>query len=173
VNIIKFSPDNKLIASESKEGSVILWNLKDKKLYKHLEGEGKWCLFSGISFSPDMKYIAFGGEPVALYTMSSEKNRNEIKYLPVKPPVCFSGDGKYLAAIERNSSNEIVFIDTVNWKKIFKFDNAGGSIKSLKFNNSGNIIAGITDSELWLWDINTKKPIVMFDENFRRKVFDK
>jgi WD40 repeat protein len=99
VNSVVFSPDNSLIASASRDGTVILWKANGKKLHV-LKGHSKRV--NSVAFSPDSKMLVSG---------SSDKT--------VK---LWSIDGRHLADFVHNE-----FVNTVAWAPDGKTIVSGGA----------------------------------------------
>ncbi|BFM39120.1 WD40 repeat domain-containing protein [Synechocystis sp. LKSZ1] len=60
INMIAVSPDGKLVATANKEGTVMVFDVKNGKLLNTLKVQRGWVL--GVAFSPDGRYLYGGGE---------------------------------------------------------------------------------------------------------------
>ena len=56
---VTFSPDEKFLASGSKDKTVKVWEVGSWREVATLKGHGGWVL--SVSFSPDGKFLASGG----------------------------------------------------------------------------------------------------------------
>ncbi len=71
INNVKFSPDNRILASSSWDGGIKLWAVSNWKLLGTLHNNGA----AAIDFSPDGKILASGGsEAVTLWSPESGEN---------------------------------------------------------------------------------------------------
>ncbi|MCC5632444.1 hypothetical protein LC613_33000 [Nostoc sphaeroides CHAB 2801] len=76
VNSISFSPDSKIIASASKDGTVKLWNLEGRELktfkanssQKYLADKNNIGVAS-VTFSPNGKTLAYGDSETGKITL--------------------------------------------------------------------------------------------------------
>lgn len=60
LNALAISPDNQMLATANKEGTVSLWDLNTGKLLSTLTGHQGWVL--SLAFSPDSKVLYSGAE---------------------------------------------------------------------------------------------------------------
>ena len=110
VNSAAFSPDGKLLASGSWDGTIKLWDVSTGMEVRTLEGHRSWVL--SVAFSPDGKLLASGscgqrdsyygfciqGE-IKLWDVSSGREVRTLKgHSNDVESVAFSPDGKLLAS---------------------------------------------------------------------------
>ena len=60
INMIAVSPNGRLVATANKEGTIMLFDVKNGKLLKTLPTQNGWVL--ALAFSPDGQYLYGGGE---------------------------------------------------------------------------------------------------------------
>jgi WD40 repeat protein len=121
VNSVVISPNNKLIASASRDGTVILWQANGKKLYT-LKGHSKRV--NSVAFSPDSKMLVSG---------SSDRSVN-----------LWSIDGKLL----RTFAHERV-VNSVAWAPDGKTIVSGGADNLIKlWNKEGKMLATLAGHTL-------------------------
>ncbi|NJQ97446.1 MAG: hypothetical protein HC784_06830 [Hydrococcus sp. CSU_1_8] len=60
LNAIAISPDSRVVATATKEGTIKLWNIATGQLLQTLSGHRGWVL--SLVFSPDGRYLYSGAE---------------------------------------------------------------------------------------------------------------
>ena len=98
VNTVCFSPDEKTLASGSKDNKVRLWNVETGVNTKTLVGHSDYV--NSVCFSPDGKTLASGSDDktVRLWNVETGENTKTLTgKLYYVNSVCFSPDGKTLA----------------------------------------------------------------------------
>ena len=149
---VQLSPDNKKIASVSKDKTVKLWS-REGKLLNTLKSDN--YEINSISFSPDGKTIASGSHDgtVTLWDIStSRKIRTFKEHTSNILGVSFSPDGKKIASADRNGSIQLWSIDGTLTRTLRQNNSP---VESISFSPDGQLIASANaDKTIRLWKLN-------------------
>ncbi|WP_448267427.1 nSTAND1 domain-containing NTPase [Nostoc sp. DSM 114159] len=159
VSNIGFSPDGKILASASDDGTVKLWDTDSGREIKTLQGYTSGV--NSVSFSPDGQTLTSGSldGTVKLWNKDSGK---EIKTLkghthPVYS-VSFSPDGKTLASASDDGT--VKLWDTDSGREIKTLKGHTFYVRSVSFSPDGKILASASwDKTVKFWDTNSGREI--------------
>jgi WD40 repeat protein len=100
---VVYSPDGKMLATGGRYDGVRLWDATTGKLLRFLPADGGQSIF-GLAFAPDSKTLVSSGTDGALevWDVATGKNVRQLASRDRLRPLCFSDDGKLLAAADRN-----------------------------------------------------------------------
>jgi len=168
IESVSFSPNGKFFVSCSTDKSIRLWDSITGNEIKKFSMDKPILT---VCFSPNNKYIAFGGvDIIGLMDISSGykiKKFGGNKGWTLS--IGFSPDGKTLAS---SSYNNILLWDVETGNKKNEFIGHKDLIFSVCFSPDGkNIVSGALDQSVRLWDISTGKETIKF-EGHEREVYD-
>ena len=151
LRVIAYSADGKMLASGSRDGTVLLWNARTGKLQQRLTGHT--AEISSLAFSPDSKVLASGSfdGTVRLWNVGTGKLQKTIS-LEGRTSVAFSPDGKVLAI---GSWREIRLLNAQNGQLKQTIDGRG---ESLAFTRDGKTLASGGWRRVSLWNARTGEP---------------
>ena len=160
VTSVAYSPDGKILASGSQDGSVRLWTASTGLLLGELIRQGP---ISSLVFSPDGAKLAVGTDwgQVHLWDTATRARLGE----PLNTPtgrvysVAFSPDGKTLALGSDDASASLWDVDSR--QPIGEPLRAGEArVYSVAFSPDGKTLAAGSDEfdkRVWLWDLSTRR----------------
>lgn len=169
VTSVSFSPDSKMLASSSEDGTVKLWTVETgREIYTF---EGHHGVVASVSFSPDGKIIASGGwdRTVKLWDTTTGKEIRTFGHEYSVKSVSFSPDGKTIASssgIEGTYSNKnfVKLWDVATGKEIHTFVSDSEAVGSVSFSPNGKMLA-LGGWRTILWDIKTGKILRTFQSH--------
>jgi tetratricopeptide (TPR) repeat protein len=165
VNSVAFSPEGKILASGSRDGTLILWDVAERQpLGQPLTAHKREVM--SLAFSPDGKILASGSgdNTVILWDVAERQplgqpltaHKREVMSL------AFSPDGKTLASGNRDGS--LILWDVAERQRLGRpLAGHTASVYSVAFSPDGKtLVSGSEDSSiiLWngefLWDVSLK-----------------
>ncbi|PSB26362.1 AAA-like domain-containing protein [Chlorogloea sp. CCALA 695] len=143
---VSFSPDGKMIASGSEDGTIKRWKRDGTSLAPLSGHEGA---VTSISFSPDGKMIASGSEDGTVKLWKPDGTAITFKHKNAVTSVSFSPDGNTIASGSKDRTVKL-------WQLERKVDSPSfehsSSVTGISFSPDGNIIAAGTENEtIELW----------------------
>jgi WD40 repeat protein len=147
---VVFSPDSRLLASASGDGTVKLWTL-DGKLLRTLQGHtaAVWR----VAFSPDGKIVASGSgdNTVKLWTLDGKLLRTLQGHTAAIWGVAFSPDSKIVATASVDTTIKLWQVDGT---ELTTLRGHTAAIRGVAISRDGKILASIgDDNTLILWNL--------------------
>jgi WD40 repeat protein len=167
-NIAVFSPDNKYVATDAPDKSVVLWDLASQQHLHRFPGPGNGV--SAITFSPDQKSLAcaFIGGNFRVLDLKTGTQKFEKSSQLERPSIAFSPDGKHLAVAMTEYETKILDIATGNFVRTLLFPK--GPAVLLFFSPDGTkLFAATIDGYIYCWNIPLGK-VLDFKERHTNEV---
>ena len=152
INSVKFSPDNKIIASASWDKTVKLWSVVDGELLDTLSGHE--AIVHSVKFSPDGKFIASTSYDniSKLWSTTDRKLLHTLSICSVE----FSPDNQTIAFAAYDGTIKLWSLKDKNL--LHTLSGHKNKVKRIKFSPDGKIIASASQYEkLKLWSAEDGK----------------
>lgn len=164
IRSVSFSPDSRTLASGSKDTTIMLWDVRTRKIRTILKGHKS--VVTCVAFSPDGKTLASGsfdntvilwdidtGQAIA--TLKGHLSSSILSKVGSINSISFSPDGRMLAS--GGEDNTIILWNAITGQMMAKLKGHTDGILSVCFSPDGKTLAsGSSDSTVILWDIDTK-----------------
>lgn len=158
-----FSPDEKLMASSSRDRTARIWDVATGRELHKLDGYR--CSVKAVAFSPDGTKLASSGND-GMLKLWDVKTGTELKSLVhinsadidmATYAVAFSRDGKKVYGSNGDGSISEWDLALGRETKVWKAHNSGSL--TLVFSPGFRLLASLSDSTLKLWDTSTWREV--------------
>ena len=152
---LAMAPDRKSFAVGSRDKSVKIWSLADKKELATIQLSGP---IDHLAYSSDGKYLAVADEipTVTLIDTATWKPKGQVENLEdvVVTSVAFSPDGKHLAGGINDQTVKVWEVPSL--KPATTLSGHAQTVKEVAYSPNGQTLAsGSQDGEVRLWDTGT------------------
>jgi WD40 repeat protein len=164
LNLLAFSVDGKVLASDSGGNSIILWDVATRQPIGPPLSVPSGQIH-GLAFSPDGKILASGSagpdSRIILWDIATHQPigeplilESEREYAPGISSLAFSPDGKILASGQQDA--DLTLWDVATHKPIGQpLSGHFSSVVSLAFSPDGKTLASAGDSTIIFWDMES------------------
>ncbi|MCX8124085.1 MAG: caspase family protein [Spirochaetes bacterium] len=155
------SPDGRIIASASLDGTIKLWDVASGRLLRTMVGHSGTV--EAIAFSPDGRTLVSCGadKTIKWWEVETGKIVINIDTASYMKTIAFSPDGKMIAT--GSDDAKVKIWDWSTGKEIITFFGHRGDITSVAFSVDNRFVASASkDGTIKLWEISTGKIVRIF-----------
>ncbi len=166
-NLAVFSPDNKYVATDAPDRSVVIWDLSRQQVHT-FRGSGN--AVSALAFSADQKSLAgaFTDGNFRVWDLKTGTQKFDESSEIERPSIAFSPDGKYLAVAMTENTTKIFDIATRKPIRTVVFPKGPAAL--LFFSPEGTkLFAATIDGYISCWNIPEGK-LLDFKERHTNEV---
>ncbi|KAI9770023.1 MAG: hypothetical protein M1840_003735 [Geoglossum simile] len=162
VNDVVFSPDGKLVASTSNDGTIRVWDAATGAAVQTLKGHTGWI--STVVFSPDSKLVtsASSDETVQVWDAATGAVIQTLKgHTSSVRIIVFSPDGKLVASASDDRTVRVW--DAATGAVVQTFKGHTGWVRAVIFSPDSKLVASASDDRTVLvWDVATSAVVQTF-----------
>jgi WD40 repeat protein len=162
VRTVAFSPDGKWLASGSRDGTIILWDVAARRrMGSSIQVEGGRV--NSLAFSPDGRWLASGSNSgaVELWDAATGQRLDQSPegHADAVWSVAFSPDGRLLASGSEDNAIRLWDVDT-GQPVGQPLEGHTDFVYSVAFSPDGRVLASAgADNAIRLWDVATGQPV--------------
>jgi WD40 repeat protein len=177
VQSVAFSPNGRMLASGSKDGTVKLWDAAGGRELATLPGHKDQVRI--VAFSPDGKLLATGSDwwtqpglpgEVKLWDLATQREVAALgRHSAAINAVSFSPDGTMLAT--SSEDNTVRLWDVARRKQIATLRGSSDGVNSVAFSPDGRLLAGGSgDGTLQVWRVSTRQEVARVQGELRTPI---
>jgi WD40 repeat protein len=158
----RFSPNGKLLATCSGDGTIRIWDVATWTVLEILTGFRNW--FFAIEFSPDSQFLAIGnvGNVVKIWDLSTKQQIHTLSGHSARVATLqFSTDGRLL--VTGSGDRSVRLWDTRTWQELYCWQGYSNWIESVVFHPNGTrLLTGSQDGSVAEWDVQSGRILQTF-----------
>ena len=148
INQIIWSPNGQMLASQSNDRTIVVWDADAEQQYQTLKGSSN----ESVSWSPDGQMVALGSIfNLSIWDIKTGVSRRMFKTAPGIHCVAWSPDGSLLASDFKDNTVRLWNVET---GQLFqRLIGHSDIIRSLAWSPNGHLLAsGANDHKILLWN---------------------
>lgn len=151
-----FSNDGHVLATVSRDQTLMLWDVTKRARIAQLAGHDTWL--RTVAVSPDNRFAVTGGDDatVVVWDLSRRaKSRSLTGHRERVEGTVFSPDGSVL--VTADNTGTIIFWDTRTWTRTASVTTSGGQLRALSVSPNGHtLVAAFEDGRVQVWDLPSR-----------------
>jgi WD40 repeat protein len=166
VATVAISPGDKYVASAGQDGAISVWVLSTASLVRTMNINSQAPAVWSICFTPDGEHLVSGGEDgvLRLWDLADGKATDFRFVKDLKAPnetetvwtLAIDPKQQYVAfGVAAGKQSRIEVVDLQSWTQIRTIDHPKGSVWSIAFSHSGDLLAVVTGNKtIELFDVH-------------------
>lgn len=182
VHGVSISPDGKLLAAASWDGSAKVWNRESRELVRELGDFGR---VHRVQFSPDGTLLAISASPsgkTELYDTATWEKRSEFKNDYAVGQMAFSSDGQLIATggcgvLSKEAWKTWVRVwDVASGEMLMEFKEPQNAVSAVAFSPDARYLIAVGGDQgnqpnlpepIRIWDLDAERLVAEFDGHDR------
>lgn len=156
VSRAEFSRDGEVLATVSRDQTLLLWNVTRRARIATLTGHNTWL--RTVALSPDGHHAVTGGDDATVVVWNLRQRRRSTVLTGHHDRVqgtVFTPDGGTL--VTADDTGVILFWDTDTWTRTAAITVPGGPIRALSVTPDGrSLVAATEDGRAHIWDLPSR-----------------